>query len=125
MKAAKVDANQEPIAYPWPPKELSPNARVHWAKKATIAKKYRRDAYLLTREAGLRATEGPLLLVLEFVPPDRRRRDDDNLLASCKALRDGIAEALGIDDSRFRTQFSVADEVTPGGEVRVTLRGAV
>ena len=39
---------------------------------------------------------------LEFRHAMRRRRDDDNLAASCKAYRDGIADALGIDDFRLR-----------------------
>jgi len=30
-----------------PPKELSPNARVHWKKKATATRQYREAAYLL------------------------------------------------------------------------------
>jgi crossover junction endodeoxyribonuclease RusA len=120
MRAAKIDANQPEIVLPWPPKELSPNARVHWAKKSRITKGYRVACMALCRNAGLvEAPEGPLRLVLEFIPPDRRRRDDDNLLSSTKALRDGIADALGIDDSRFTTQFSVRDEPAKGGAVRV------
>ncbi len=32
-----------------------------------------------------------------------------------------LAEALGIDDKRFKTQASISDEVVKGGEVRVTI----
>ena len=31
------------INLPWPPRELSPNARVHWAKKAKAAKAYKKE----------------------------------------------------------------------------------
>lgn len=111
------------LVLPWPPKELSPNARVHWSVKARKAKAYRAAAYLLTKQAGIAAPEGRAVLALEFVPPDRRARDDDNLVAAFKAGRDGIAEALGVDDKRFVTEFRMSDETTPGGCVRVALRG--
>lgn len=112
------------IVLPWPPKELSPNARVHWAKKSKAAKQYRAECYLLTKKAGIAAPDGDeILFALEFVPPDRRKRDDDNLLASCKALRDGVADALGIDDNRFITQLRISRETVKGGEVRVRIQG--
>ena len=111
------------ICLPWPPKELSPNARIHWAKKAKITKAYRAAAHVLTKQAGLVAPEtGRILLVLEFVPPDRRHRDEDNILASFKAARDGIADALGINDRRFVTQFSQSAEVVKGGMVLVRIK---
>jgi hypothetical protein len=37
-------------------------------------------------------------------PKDNRARDEDNLQASLKAALDGVAAALGVDDSRFRIQ---------------------
>lgn len=109
------------LELPWPPRELSPNARVHWARRSKAAKAYKQACYLLTKQAGIQAPEGRVLLALEFVPPDRRRRDDDNILAAFKSGRDGIADALGIDDSRFVTQFSVSQEPVNGGAVRVRI----
>lgn len=67
---------------------------------------------------------GRVLLVLEFVPPDRRERDDDNLVACFKAGRDGIADALGINDNRFTTQFSLRAEPVKDGAVIVEIREA-
>ena len=37
-----------------------------------------------------------------FVSPDKRHRDLDNCLAAAKAQLDGIADALGVNDKRFR-----------------------
>lgn len=37
-------------------------------------------------------------LVVTFYPPDNRRRDTDNMLASIKVGLDGIAAASGVDD---------------------------
>jgi hypothetical protein len=38
---------------------------------------------------------------LAFYFPTKVRRDDDNAAASCKAYRDGIADALKMDDHRL------------------------
>lgn len=110
------------VLLPWPPKVLSPNARAHWATRSKAAKAYRYRCFLGARQVLLSAPAGRVLLVLEFMPPNRRRRDDDNLLASFKAGRDGLADALGIDDSVFVSQVRLLDETRPGGAVRVTLR---
>lgn len=111
------------IDLPWPPKELSPNARVHWTKKAKAAKAYRLECFILAKAAGITAPEGKILLTVEFFPPSRRAYDDDNLLARMKSARDGIADALGVDDRRFVTQFSVSETVVKGGLVKVTIGG--
>lgn len=39
---------------------------------------------------------------IAFHWPDKRRRDDDNAIASIKAYKDGIADALGMDDWNLR-----------------------
>ncbi|HDS1811562.1 MULTISPECIES: endodeoxyribonuclease RusA [Pseudomonas] len=110
------------LTLPWPPAACSPNARVHWREKSKAAKSYRAACHLLAKQAGVTAPEGEALLMLEFVPPDRRRRDDDNLLAMFKAGRDGLADALGIDDNVFATQIRVSKETTKGGAVRVRIQ---
>lgn len=108
------------VILPWPPKGLSPNARTHWRAKAPIAKAYKRACWALTMEAGVVVPDSPkLALWLDFYPPDRRHRDDDNLVASFKHGRDGVALALGIDDKRFRTFSYVQDKI--GGFVRVRI----
>ncbi|MCP8465912.1 endodeoxyribonuclease RusA [Pseudomonas sp. ZM23] len=111
------------LILPWPPRELSPNARTHWSKKSRVARNYRRTCQLLAFAASMKAPPGQIRLILEFVPPDRRRRDDDNLIAAFKAGRDGLADALRVDDHRFVTTFSVSPECTPGGAVRVSIAG--
>lgn len=67
--------------------------------------------------------EGRLHLWIDFYPPDKRKRDDDGLLASFKPFRDGIADAMRIDDNRFVSHPYVKDEVVRGGEVRVRITG--
>lgn len=106
------------LTLPWPPAACSPNARVHW----TAAKAYRAACNLLVKQAGIQAPAGEALLMIEFVPPDRRRRDDDNLLTMFKAGRDGLADALGIDDNVFATQIRMSKETIKGGAVRVRIQ---
>ena len=110
------------VLLPWPPKVLSPNARAHWRARSKAAKDYRYICGMTAKLAGLAAPEGRLLLVIEFMPPNRARRDDDNLIAAFKSGRDGLADALGVDDSLFVTQCMLSDEVCPGGAVRVTFK---
>lgn len=58
-------------------------------------------------------------LNLTFTPPTRRRFDLDNLLARMKAGLDGLADVLGVDDSRWTLEISKADQV--GGYVQVEI----
>ena len=110
------------ITLPWPDRRLSPNSRTHWGTLSTVKAKARKDAAYLTFDAMQKhlATqahfqgEGKLPVKVTFYPPDNRRRDDDNMVASFKASRDGIADALGIDDRRFQPEYHFADPVKPG-----------
>lgn len=115
------------LILPWPPRELHPNARVHWSKRAKQTKIERKAAAYLAMMAGWASEalpEGRLHLWIDFYPPDRRKRDDDGLMASMKAARDGIADAMGIDDSRFVSHPWIKDEVRKGGEVRIRVTGS-
>lgn len=50
---------------------------------------------------------------LAFHHPHRRNRDDDNAAASCKAYRDGIADALRIDDNTLTMATTPAMLIDP------------
>lgn len=110
---------------PWPDKLLSPNARPHWARKAKAVRLARSAAHVLTFSAlAGQKPDWPFVNVgFVFCPPDRRRRDRSNVQASMKAATDGIADALGIDDSRFIEAYAWG-EVVKGGLVRVTISAA-
>jgi crossover junction endodeoxyribonuclease RusA len=96
------------VIVPFPPVELSPNFRGRWSKRAKVTKNYRRLCWALALEAKLKVpayagTDGKIAVRLDFFPPDRNSRDDDNVPASFKAGRDGIADALKCNDARFQT----------------------
>lgn len=108
------------VFLPWPPTQLNPNKRVHWSVKAKHAARYREQCAWLAKEAKLRVDwPGDIHVWVDFFPPDKRRRDDDNLVAAFKAGRDGLADALGVEDSRFRTHPYLRTDT--GGCVRVRL----
>ncbi len=114
------------LVLPWPSRDLHPNARVHWARKAKAVKAARQQADILALAAGWQHVswpDGPLHVWIDGYPADRRRRDADGLLSSMKAALDGIADAIGVDDRRFVPHPWVKDEVRRGGEVRIRITG--
>jgi crossover junction endodeoxyribonuclease RusA len=115
------------IDLPWPNSALSPNARIHWRPKAAIAKTSRQHAIWLARAAGIRANDPDiperLTVTAIFMPPDNRRRDLDNMLASMKPALDGISYAIGVDDSKWEIALR-RGSVVKGGCVRIELESA-
>ena len=109
----------------WPPSNLSPNARLHWAKLGRAKKQYRNACFSVSKEQLKKFnTENiPEKLVLEmtFIPPDRRSYDRDNLVARMKSGIDGLADALKINDKRFNTVISTMDTDYLGGFVRIRI----
>lgn len=101
------------IDLPWPNKALSPNARTHWAPKASATKKHRDWARWAAQPFGPIEAE-QLSVTVIFFPPDNRRRDDDNMLASIKAFRDGISDALQVDDSKWVTKIQRGPKIQHG-----------
>lgn len=91
------------IVLPLPSRDVSPNSRGHWAKKARAVKKQRQDAFLGARAAlGFRREPRWRLARSKayFYFRDNRRRDRDNMAASLKGAYDGIVDAgILADDS--------------------------
>ena len=83
-----------------------------WAATMAAASPDDRDAL---------AAHGALSVALTFHPKDANRVDADNAIASLKAALDGIARALGVDDSRFRLAAPVMAEPRKGGAVIVEI----
>lgn len=59
-------------------------------------------------------------LHITFCPPDKRRRDLDNMLASFKQGIDAIAETMGVDDYGFGFTI-IRGQPVKGGIVRITI----
>lgn len=91
------------------------NQREHWRTRAKRAKGHRSVTLLLTR-AALRheVIRFPLSVVITRIAP--RALDDDNLAGAAKSVRDGVADALGIDDRDPRVKWAVAQRRGGKGE---------
>lgn len=110
------------LTLPYPPAGLSPNARIHWAPKAKLTKAYRADCYWAAKEGGARVVEPvPLALTITFHPPRAGRIDRDNRIAAFKAGQDGLAQAMGCDDSIFVPTYRMGEPVK-GGVVIVEIQ---
>ena len=112
------------VTLPWPHKDLSPNARAHWARKSRAARAARNDAKIACLAAGIRGLGWNAARVsLTFHAPDARHRDLDNQLSALKSALDGVADATGIDDSLWSLSIE-RGEVRKGGEVVVRISPA-
>lgn len=100
------------ITLPWPDPKLNPNQSkgTHWSVAVALRRKARADAYWITREALVQEAAqkhvpmpvgGTLALDITFVLPSKQQRDLDNLLAALKPSLDGVADCLGVNDTRF------------------------
>ena len=108
------------LVLPWPPKELSPNARLHHMALYRAKRAYSDSCMWQAMEQGLRASKAQRLHVeLEFFKPNRRAMDLDNLFARMKAGIDGLSKVLKVDDSRWSYSIKVSDQI--GGMVRVRI----
>jgi crossover junction endodeoxyribonuclease RusA len=121
------------IELPWPPAELFPNManRRHgsfgYHRKA---KPMRTLAWGLSVQAmqreGIpirgRKEADEIVLRYEFTPPMRAGKvaDEDNVLSALKPARDGIADALGVNDSKFRGERPVWRDREGEGKVVIT-----
>jgi len=72
------------------------NTREHWLKRMRKTKIHRSAAGLLVRVAMSGPVTLPCTITITRVAP--RKLDSDNLARSQKAIRDGIADAIGYDD---------------------------
>lgn len=91
----------------WPMPRLWPNSRAHRMAVYRAQASATKEAFWATnivKPRGWKAEGERFKLTIRAHPSVNRDRDDDNLVAACKAFRDGIASALGIDDKLFDLQ---------------------
>ena len=106
------------VSIPWPHKDLSPNARVHWRVRSKRVAAYRNGAAIHARLEGFAAIKAERLVVkITFHPPDKRRRDRDNMIAAIKSACDGIADVLRVDDSKWIPTYEVGAQKQGGAVV--------
>lgn len=84
------------------------NVRTHWAARAQRANLHRRTARALVKPHSL-----PCVVTLTRMSPGTL--DDDNLRSAAKFCRDGIADALGVDDNDPRVEWRYEQEKVSRG----------
>lgn len=89
-----------------------PNARGHWALRAKRAKVQRKAAWATVKPMPL-----PCSVLLTRIA--LRELDDDNLRPALKAIRDGVADRLGIDDRDPRVTWLYDQQKCHGYAVRI------
>ena len=112
------------IRLPYPDRRLSPNARRVWQASLKPKQEAREVGYFAARKAEdfkwwqwhLNLSK-PLRLRIAIYPPDNRRRDLDNIVASLKSMQDGIFDYLGMDDSKIERKEVVMRRSCPEGKV--------
>lgn len=83
------------------------NMREHWAKRAQRAKN-QRIVSRLALTAKVKGMSLPCAVTLTRIAP--RQLDGDNLQSAFKSIRDGIADALGVDDRDSRIEWKYLQE---------------
>ena len=108
------------ITMPWPHPILNPNDKSHWTKKRRQKSAQVVNWYFACKDEKL--PRGSYKFSIELCPPDNRKRDVDNCIASLKSGLDGLSQASGVDDSKFKIQWP-AEFSAPrkGGAVIVTV----
>ena len=97
------------------------NMRLHWAAKAKLTRDQRtRTRLSLAAVAQSFGVEGlPVTGVLTRIAP--RRLDGDNLQSGFKAVRDGVADWLGVDDGSSLVDWQYFQRSGKAGEYAVEI----
>lgn len=95
------------------------NVRTHWAARHTRLSHHRRTARVMVGKH-------PLPCVVTMVRMSPGTLDDDNLRSALKGTRDGIADALGVQDNDAAVRWRYEQEKSPRGTfgVRVEIVSA-
>jgi crossover junction endodeoxyribonuclease RusA len=105
---------------PFPARILWPNGRGHHMAKHRENKKHKAWAFAAMKAelpASFKHDGTPLHIRAVFHPKTANAIDRDNASASLKAYQDGIAAALGVDDSTFGTPVIQFGAPRKGGAV--------
>lgn len=107
------------IEFPPGQELLNANDRIHWSKRSRITKQLRSDAHLMARYLKI-----PRLARIQvdgiYEPPDKRRRDAGNWLATYKAQIDGLVDAGVVEDddhTRVHGPFPWIGDLFPMGRI--------
>lgn len=105
------------VTLPWPPKELSPNARVYWREKNQAVGQYKTACWAILTQHRIKL-KGKTKFKITFCEPDRRARDTDNLIGSFKAGQDALSLVTIVNDRLFEITYARGEPIK-GGAVEI------
>lgn len=92
----------------------------HWGPRARLVREHRQAAALILepkiKALALREPDALTIGLLRIAP---RKLDSDNLAAAFKGVRDGVADALGVDDGDERISWLYEQRRANAGDSRV------
>lgn len=101
------------------------NSREYWRKKAARAATQRAATNLAIRgEIFRRKLTLPMPLRVTFTRLGVRELDSDNLQGAFKAIRDGLADAIGVNDKDKGYTWVYLQEKAKQKAVRITIERA-
>lgn len=112
------------IELPFPAKILWPNGRGHHMALAREKKKHKtwaKAAAMAELGVGFKFAGERVQWSATFYPKTRHLIDDDNARASLKAYQDGLALAMGVNDSIFARPEIHWGEPVKGGKVVIVI----
>jgi hypothetical protein len=95
------------------------NSHQHWRERQRRAKEQRLLSFV-TVPSCVRNMAPPLRITLTRLAP--RRLDSDNLAGSMKAVRDGVADAVGIDDGDQRLDWQYGQRTASEYGVEIVIQ---
>lgn len=112
------------IELPFPPAALFPNRSNgrHWSTRHAARSKARDDATMLAQVQARLTGFTPLDMtypVTVTFEVTRDNKDVDGMLSASKALIDGVADGIGVNDKRFRPMTLIVKKTT--GPQRVVI----
>jgi crossover junction endodeoxyribonuclease RusA len=111
---------------------LGQNSRIHWKAKADATRKAKTEAHRAVlsqltplQRASLKQAKKIRVFYAWHAKPTGAIVDDDNMISLMKSTRDGIAQAIGIDDKIFKTVGAECVGRCAGGGVLITLEAVL
>lgn len=100
------------------------NQRGHWRKSHSRKKNQRLWARITTSSytKGMALSEKLMITLTRKKGPGQRDFDSDNLAISFKAIRDGIADSLGVDDGSKNIEWVYRQEKGPSHGIIVNIK---
>jgi len=97
------------------------NQRCHWSVRHKRFKAQKEAAWAELKAVRMIPPVVPLVVELTRVSPRRVNLDDDNLVSAMKAIRDGAALYLKVDDGDPRIQWKYSQRPGQGYFVTITI----